>query len=78
LTHTIDDLLEVCIALRQNGADFPTIWHRALQPSRLVVGKPKQFYEEGRPLLKVRLITNHFLVFSPDGFSIEGRRSRAA
>jgi hypothetical protein len=79
LTHTIDDLLEICLALRASGADFPTIWNKVLQHSRLVVGRPIQFHEGGRPLLKIQLVTNQYLLFSAGRFSVEGRRgSRAA
>jgi hypothetical protein len=78
VTHNIDDLLEVSLALRATGADFPTIWTQVLQHDRLVIGKPRQLHDGVRPLLKIPLITGHSLVFAAGGFSIEGRERRAA
>jgi hypothetical protein len=77
LVLTVDDLLEVCTALRAKGTDFPTLWTTLLKNNRLVVGNPIQVHENGQPTLKIRLVTNQFLVYAANRFSLEiGSASR--
>jgi hypothetical protein len=67
----VDDLVEKCAAARASGADFPTVWNTILRGKTLVAGIPVQAIRDGQPVLKVRLITNQYIVYGPDGYSIE-------
>jgi hypothetical protein len=76
VVHNVDDLLEISVAFLATGADFPALWNAVLKHSRLVVGKPVQVHENGRPTLKIRLVTNQQLVFADKRLSIEDAPSR--
>jgi len=65
-----DQLLNMCIAAQQKGADFPTIWNNVLKRSGLVRGPPVQLVHEGRGMLEVKLITGQVIVFGPWGYSM--------
>jgi hypothetical protein len=67
---TVDDLLAICVAERARGVDFPTLWNTVLKASRLVVGNPIQVHEDGKPTLKIRLVTNQALLYADDRFSL--------
>jgi hypothetical protein len=71
LVRNVDDLLEICIAARGRGMDFPTLWNSILKPSRLVVGNPVQVHENGQPTLKIRLVTSQYLAFAANKFALE-------
>ena len=74
LEAAVDKLREKCSAARQSGADFPTVWNTILKSNRLVASSPVQAIEDGRPVLKVRLANNQYLVFGGNGFSVQSAR----
>jgi hypothetical protein len=76
LVLNVDDLLEICIAARARGMDFPTLWKTILKTSRLVVGNPVQMHAGGKPALKIRLVTNQHLLYGEDRFSLEAAPSQ--
>jgi hypothetical protein len=67
---TVRDLLRICMAERQKGADFPSIWNSILKRHPLVFSAPVQLLEEGEAKLAVPLITGQKLVYGAVGFSL--------
>ena len=63
-------LLQHCIAVRQEGADFPTIWQTVLRYHPLVVGSPVQRIIDGNPALEIALITGQRLICDDKGFAL--------
>ncbi len=57
------DLVRRCIAARNSGASFPTIWRTVLQPDPLVGGLPKQTHSDGRVQMTVQLNTGERLIY---------------
>jgi hypothetical protein len=49
------DLVERCIAARNGGADFPTVWQTVLRLDPLVLGVPMQMISDGNLRLEIRL-----------------------
>ena len=56
------ELVERCIAVRNAGADFPTVWDTVLRRHPLVNGIPAQTINDGRIQLEIRLITGQRLI----------------
>jgi hypothetical protein len=65
-----DRLVRECALARSRGVSFPAVWTTILKPSRLTIGHPIQTFEEGKPVLRVRLVTNQCIVWRPDGYSL--------
>ena len=65
-------LVEQCIAVRNTGADFPTVWQTVLRLHPLVQGIPIQTINAGRGQLEIRLNTGHLLIFDSEanGYSL--------
>jgi hypothetical protein len=70
LETAADRLVQRCSAARSSGADFPTVWNTILKKNRLVAGNPVQAIEDGKPVLKVLLASNQYLVCGRDGFCV--------
>jgi hypothetical protein len=70
LETAADRLVQRCSAARSSGADFPTVWNTILKKNRLVAGIPVQAIEDGKPVLKVLLASNQYLVCGRDGFCV--------
>ena len=66
------DLVERCIAARNGGANFPTVWETVLRRHALVNGLPTQAFNDGRMQLEVHLITGQRLIYDWDlnGYSL--------
>ena len=67
---TAGALAAQCRAARTSGKDFPTIWHEILKVSPLVVGRPVQVVDSGRPRLEINLISGGRLVFDSNSNEI--------
>ena len=65
-----DRLVRQCALARSQGVSFPAVWTTILKPSRLTIGHPIQTFENGKPVLRVRLVTNQCIVCRPDGYSL--------
>ena len=70
LETAVDRLVQRCSAARSSGTDFPTVWNTILKKNRLVAGNPVQAMEDGKPILKVLLASNQYLVCGRDGFCV--------
>ena len=66
------NLVERCIAARNGGADFPTVWQTVLRRDPLVGGIPMQTINDGRVQLEIRLLTGQRFIFDADanGYSL--------
>jgi hypothetical protein len=66
------NLIERCIAARNGGADFPTVWLTVLRPDPLVRGIPRQTINDGRVQLEIRLLTGQRFIFDSEanGYSL--------
>jgi hypothetical protein len=62
LDNTSTALLGKCLAAREEGADFPTVWHDILKGHPLVKGLPVQ--RDGG--LEIALITGQRLIYDSD------------
>jgi hypothetical protein len=65
-----DRLVRQCALARAQGVSFTAVWSTILKPSRLTIGHPIQTFEDGKPVLRVRLVTNQCIVCRPDGYSL--------
>ena len=63
VNETADQLVRRCVAVMDEGADFPTLWDTVLRRHSLVVGPPIQGIEGGRAWLRIPLVTNQWFVF---------------
>ena len=63
VNETADQLVRRCVAVMDEGADFPTLWDTVLRRHSLVVGPPIQRIEGGRAWLRIPLVTNQWFVF---------------
>lgn len=61
-------LHEACTRARENGLDFPSIWHSLIAGHPLVVGLPVQRMEDGLPVLDIGLLSGQRLRFGDFGF----------
>ena len=64
-------LLVTCVAARQDGKDFSTIWRDILKGHVLVLGIPATVMIDGHAMLAITLMSGERLMFGDDGFSIE-------
>ena len=65
------ELLMTCLTAQRERADFPTVWNRVLNGSRLVVGKPIQQMEaDGQVVLAVNLTTGQRILYGSGRYSI--------
>jgi hypothetical protein len=66
------NLVERCIAARNDGADFPTVWLTVLRLDPLVRGVPTQTTDDGRVQLEIRLLTGQRFIFDSEanGYSL--------
>ena len=66
------DLVERCIAARNGGADFPTVWLTVLRLDPLVRGIPMQTINDGRVQLEIHLLTGQRFIFDSEinGYSL--------
>ena len=66
------DLVERCIAARNGGADFPTVWESVLRRHPLVNGIPTQTINDGRTQLEIHLMTGQRLIHDSEanGYSL--------
>jgi hypothetical protein len=64
-------LLAACVAARQDGKDFPTIWQDILKGHPTVLEIPATVMIGGESVLAIPLITGQRLIFGEAGFSIE-------
>ncbi|MCZ8542722.1 hypothetical protein OOJ09_00920 [Mesorhizobium qingshengii] len=68
MTDIVARLLSACNAMRNKGADFPTIWKDILKGHPYVAGSPIQDSGEDGPMLRIPLITGQVLVFLGSNF----------
>jgi hypothetical protein len=64
-------LLAICVAARQDGKDFPTIWQDILKGHPTVLGIPATVMLGKESALAVPLITGERLIFGGGKFSID-------
>ena len=66
------ELVERCIAARNGGADFPTVWQTVLRLDPLVLGVPMQMISDGHVRLEIQLFPGQVLIYdSPsNGYSL--------
>ena len=66
----VSDLLSRCVAAREGGANFPSIWNTILKGHPLVFGPPVQAMREGQARREIKLITGQRLIFDHAVFSL--------
>jgi len=69
--QAVADLLAAANRLRQEGADFPSIWHGLLRDHPLVRGIPVQVQLMSDSGLSIHLVTGNRLLFRGSVFQLE-------
>ncbi len=64
------NLLELCVAAKRSGADFPTVWQTILRGHPLVVGPPVSRLDGGAAILEVSLINGQRLIHDHVGYRL--------
>jgi hypothetical protein len=71
ISERAEDLLARCVAARERGGDFPTIWNDILRRHPLVLeGLPVQVITKSDPMLKIQLTNGQSLYFQNGEFSL--------
>jgi hypothetical protein len=70
IPERIEDLLARCVAARQRGEDFLTIWSGILRRHPLVFGLPVQVVTTADPMLRIQMANGQSLYFQDGMFSL--------
>ena len=64
-------LLAACVAARQDGKDFPTIWQKIAKRHPAVLGIPVSVRIGDETVLSIPLLSGQRLIFGEAGFWLD-------